>query len=239
MLRIGRGNKHEPQQRGTNAQPTNAQPANAPTNAQPADNNLRAANAQPPGVRPNAAAADMQGEARAETAGAERFASAQHAVGAQPVAASPLAAVSPQGALSPSPSSPRAVTESESLARAVKDGGVGGFVGGTSVLSGEVNFRGMMRVDGRVSGHVRSDDGTLIVSAGGKVEAEVSVAVAKINGTVEGDITATVRVELGRTARVSGNVQTPALVIEEGAIFEGTCRMKAAIASPSRARNAA
>ncbi len=119
----------------------------------------------------------------------------------------------------------RAVSESESLARAVKEGAVGGFVGGTSALSGEINFRGMMRVDGKVTGRVASDDGTLIVSSGGRVEAEVSVVVAKISGEVAGDITASERVELGRTARVSGNIQTPALVVEDGAIFEGNCRM--------------
>jgi cytoskeletal protein CcmA (bactofilin family) len=119
----------------------------------------------------------------------------------------------------------RAVSESESLARAVKEGAVGGFVGGTSALSGEINFRGMMRVDGKVTGRVASDDGTLIVSSGGRVEAEVAVVVAKISGEVTGDITAAERVELGRTARVSGNIQTPALVVEDGAIFEGNCRM--------------
>ena len=119
----------------------------------------------------------------------------------------------------------RAVSESESLARAVKDGAVGGFVGGTSALSGEIDFRGMMRVDGHVTGRVVSSDGTLIVSSGGRVEAEVSVVVAKISGEVSGDITASERVELGRTARVSGNIQTPALIVEDGAIFEGNCRM--------------
>ncbi|HLL77280.1 MAG TPA: polymer-forming cytoskeletal protein [Pyrinomonadaceae bacterium] len=119
----------------------------------------------------------------------------------------------------------RAVSESEALARSLKEGAVGGFVGGTSTLSGEINFRGMMRVDGKVTGRVASDDGTLIVSSGGRVEAEVFVAVAKISGEVTGDITAAERVELGRTARVSGNIQTPALVVEDGAIFEGNCRM--------------
>jgi cytoskeletal protein CcmA (bactofilin family) len=146
----------------------------------------------------------------------------------------------PAPVASPPQSQPaRAVSETDALARGMKDGGVGGFVGGTSTLSGEINFKGMMRVDGRLSGRVNSPDGTLIVSSGGKVEAQVEVAVAKINGTVEGDIIATERVELGRTARVSGNLQTPALVVEEGAIFEGGCRMTTHAAAPARARNAA
>jgi cytoskeletal protein CcmA (bactofilin family) len=121
-----------------------------------------------------------------------------------------------------------AVSETDALARGMKDGAVGGFVGGAGMLSGEITFRGMMRVDGRVSGHVNSQDGTLVVSSGGRVEAQISVAVARINGTVVGDITAAERIELGRTAHVTGDLRTPALVVEQGAIFEGNCRMGAA-----------
>jgi cytoskeletal protein CcmA (bactofilin family) len=123
------------------------------------------------------------------------------------------------------PSAPRAVTESEALARDLRDGVVSGFVGGGTVVSGDADFKGMLRIDGRFTGRVRSEKGSLIVSAGGVVEARVEVATARINGTVNGDIVATERIEFGRSARVRGDIQTPALVIEEGAIFEGGCRM--------------
>jgi cytoskeletal protein CcmA (bactofilin family) len=119
----------------------------------------------------------------------------------------------------------RAVTESESLARDIKEGTLTGFVGNGTTLTGEANFKGMLRVDGTLSGRVSSDDGTLIVSTNGRVEANVEVAVAQIYGTVNGDITASKRIEMGRVAKVTGNIQTPALVIENGAIFEGSCRM--------------
>lgn len=124
------------------------------------------------------------------------------------------------------PSAPRAVTESEALARDLREGVVSGFVGGGTVVSGDAEFKGMLRIDGRFTGRVRSEKGSLIVSAGGVVEANIEVASAKINGTVNGDIIATGRIELGRSARVNGNLQTPALVIEDGAIFEGSCRMQ-------------
>lgn len=151
--------------------------------------------------------------------------------------ATPLRAAPPG---QPDAAAARAVSETDALARGIKDGGIGGFVGGTSELAGEVRFRGMMRVDGYVSGSVISDDGTLIVSSGGRVEAEVAVAVARINGTVTGNITATEKIELGRTARVEGDLQTPALVVEQGAIFEGGCRMRtAADSSAARSKNAA
>src|SRR5215208_4991094 len=119
----------------------------------------------------------------------------------------------------------RAVTESESLARDIKEGTLTGFVGNGTTLTGEANFKGMLRVDGGLSGRVSSAGGTLIVSTNVRVDANVEVAVAQIYGTVNGDITASKRIEMGRVAKVTGNIQTPALVIEQGALFEGSCRM--------------
>ena len=137
-------------------------------------------------------------------------------------------------AASATPSTPRAVTESEALARDLREGVVSGFVGSGTVVSGDAEFKGMLRIDGRFTGRVRSEKGSLIVSAGGVVEANIAVASAKINGTVNGDIVATERIELGRSARVNGNIQTPALVIEDGAIFEGACRMRKAEPAPAK-----
>jgi cytoskeletal protein CcmA (bactofilin family) len=122
-------------------------------------------------------------------------------------------------------SSSRAMTESETLARDIKEGTLSGFVGGGTIVTGEANFKAMMRVDGHLSGRVSSSSGTLIVGANGKVDANIEVAVAVIHGTINGDIIATQRLELGRAAKVNGNIQTPSLIIEQGAIFEGSCKM--------------
>ena len=121
--------------------------------------------------------------------------------------------------------SSRAMTESETLAKDIKEGTLSGFVGGGTVLTGEANFKAMMRVDGHLSGRVTSSSGTLIVGANGKVDANIEVAVAVIHGTINGDIIATQRLELGRAAKVNGNIQTPSLIIEQGAVFEGSCKM--------------
>src|SRR3712207_5284148 len=77
------------------------------------------------------------------------------------------------------PTTSRAVTESESLARDIKEGTLTGFVGNGTTLTGEANFKGMLRVDGGLSGRVASSDGTLIVSTNGRVDANVEVAVAQ------------------------------------------------------------
>jgi len=100
-----------------------------------------------------------------------------------------------------------------------------GFVGDVLKFTGEVTFKSTLRIDGNFCGQVNSRDGTLIVSAGARVtRAMINVAVAKINGTVEGDINASKEVVLGRTASVIGNVSARALIVEEGALFNGSCR---------------
>ena len=120
---------------------------------------------------------------------------------------------------------PRALTESESLAREIKEGNLSGFVGGGTVVTGEANFKALMRVDGNLSGRITSTSGTLIVGNNGKVDANIEVAIAMIHGTVNGDIIATQRLELGRAAKLNGNIQTASLMIEPGALFEGSCKM--------------
>lgn len=120
---------------------------------------------------------------------------------------------------------PKALTESETIAREIKDGSLSGFVGSGTVVTGEASFKSMLRVDGRFSGRITSGTGTLIVGSGGQVDANIEVAVATIHGVVNGDIIASQRIELGRAAKLSGNIQTPSLVIEQGALFEGSSKM--------------
>ncbi|MEW6362386.1 MAG: polymer-forming cytoskeletal protein [Pyrinomonadaceae bacterium] len=119
----------------------------------------------------------------------------------------------------------RPATDSENIARDIKEGKLSGFVGHGTSLTGDTTFQMMLRVDGHLTGTVSSDGGTLIVGNNGRLDANVSVGVANVNGTINGDITATEKIHLGRTARVVGNISTPKLVIEEGAIFEGGCTM--------------
>ena len=125
----------------------------------------------------------------------------------------------------PASSSPKALTESETIAREIKDGTLSGFVGSGTTVTGESTFKSMLRIDGKFSGRITSTGGTLIVGAGGQVDANIEVAVATIQGIVNGDVISSERIELGRAAKLHGNIQTPSLIIEQGAVFEGTCKM--------------
>jgi cytoskeletal protein CcmA (bactofilin family) len=100
-----------------------------------------------------------------------------------------------------------------------------GFIGDVTKFTGEVRFKSMLRIDGHFSGRVSSADGTLIVSDGAQLtQAVIEVAVAKINGTVEGDIRASKELILGCTAKVTGLVMSPELTVEAGALLNANCR---------------
>jgi cytoskeletal protein CcmA (bactofilin family) len=132
-----------------------------------------------------------------------------------------------------------AISESELIARDIKEGRLSGYVGSGTVLTGETNFQSMLRVDGHLTGRVMSEDGTLIVGSTGQIDANVMVAAAVINGTINGDVIATERVELGRLAHIMGNIYSPRLVVEDGALLEGNCSMIKAREAIEKRRNEA
>ena len=100
-----------------------------------------------------------------------------------------------------------------------------GFVGDVVKFTGEVTFKTALRIDGAFCGQITSENGTLTVSAGASISAaKIQVALARINGTVEGEVHANELV-LGRTANVTGEVSVRILTVEEGALFNGRCRL--------------
>ena len=92
-------------------------------------------------------------------------------------------------------------------------------------LDGEIRFVDMLRVSRHIAGSVFSEKGTLIVDTAAVIDADVEVRIAIIGGTVNGDIVAHERVEIGPTAKICGNIWTRSLAIQNGAIFEGVCQM--------------
>ncbi|MBK6315190.1 MAG: polymer-forming cytoskeletal protein [Blastocatellia bacterium] len=103
--------------------------------------------------------------------------------------------------------------------------GFGGILSEGTEIDGEVRFADELRVDGRITGKVQSERGRLLVGESGHVEAEVYVAIASISGTMSGTLVAATKVEIHATGRFYGNIHSPALIIEEGAVFEGNCEM--------------
>ena len=98
------------------------------------------------------------------------------------------------------------------------------FIDEGSEIEGKYTFSGTVMLNGRFRGEIVSND-TLIIGEKGVVNASIRAGVVLINGEVVGNVNASERVELRGNARVYGDVEAPVVVIEEGVLFEGHCRM--------------
>ena len=100
-----------------------------------------------------------------------------------------------------------------------------GWVGRGIEITGDIAFSDRLQIDGKVSGKVSSDGGTLIIGEPGQLEAQIDVGVCVVHGAINGNLTARSKVEIRRTGRVHGDVMTPVLLVEEGAAFNGVIKM--------------
>ncbi|MGB8297257.1 MAG: polymer-forming cytoskeletal protein [Polyangia bacterium] len=99
------------------------------------------------------------------------------------------------------------------------------LLGRGSEFEGKLAFEGTVRVDGKLSGEIFTED-VLIVGEGAEVNAEISVGSIVIQGTVRGNIVAKRGVEIHTPGRVRGNINTPSLFVEKGVLFDGQCQME-------------
>lgn len=94
------------------------------------------------------------------------------------------------------------------------------YIGPGSEFFGKLRSKGTVRIDGQLKGEVRSEQ-NVIVAEGASVEASVEAESAFVSGEIRGDICARRKITLEKTARVTGNLSTPGIVIEEGAKLRG------------------
>ena len=98
------------------------------------------------------------------------------------------------------------------------------YMGEDTVFNGSLNFDGTVRIDGKFEGQVTTAD-TLIIGETGHVMAEISAGTVICMGYVEGTMMASQKIEIHSTSKVVGNIKSPALNIELGGVFDGTCDM--------------
>jgi len=90
-------------------------------------------------------------------------------------------------------------------------------------ISGKLNFRAPARIDGEVEGEITGDD--LLITPTAVVTARIAAGRLTIGGQVHGEIIARERIELLPSARLRCTISTPSLVLNEGAQFDGDCKM--------------
>jgi cytoskeletal protein CcmA (bactofilin family) len=126
----------------------------------------------------------------------------------------------------PNPSMP-AASRREDDNVVSRPGEVHTLIGKGSEFEGKLTFEGQVRIDGKFSGQIHTKD-TLVIGDGARVTAEINAGTVIVNGVVEGNIRATQLIELHQPGKIKGNIETPALSIDRGVIFEGACKMESA-----------
>jgi len=99
------------------------------------------------------------------------------------------------------------------------------IIGKDTVFNGTLDVKGAVRVDGTVKGKIICTD-TVTVGVSGYVEADVEGQAVVIAGKVVGNLNASERLELQAKSDIEGDIKTKSLVVEQGAIFSGSCHMK-------------
>ena len=112
------------------------------------------------------------------------------------------------------------------------------LLGRGTTFEGKLSFFGRVRIDGHFVGEIRGDD-VLVIGEGAVVEGTIEVSTCIVTaGELHGDIRAREAIELYSPARVTGSLHAPAIFIDRGVVFEGTCTM-APLPEASHAEDAA
>ena len=98
------------------------------------------------------------------------------------------------------------------------------FLGKSATIEGKLICQGHIRIDGNFRGEI-SVDGTLAVGEDAMMHAEIHATVVSIAGEIHGSIIADQVIEILPSGKVFGEIQAPKLMMDEGAIYEGQCRM--------------
>ncbi len=101
---------------------------------------------------------------------------------------------------------------------------INAFMGAGTAYKGKLEFKGTVRVDGEFEGEIDSE-GTLIVGQDAVVKGTISVGQLVLSGALEGDVKAQTRVTLYKQSNISGTINTPSLMVEEGAVIRGEINM--------------
>ena len=105
-------------------------------------------------------------------------------------------------------------------------GSISTFLGADCRIEGTLEFKGTIRLDGRVKGKILSNGGTLIVGEKAVIHADIRVDSIIVMGEITGTIDAKKRVEVYKPGRVNGDIEAGVISIEPGAVFTGNCSMK-------------
>ncbi|MGH7822543.1 MAG: bactofilin family protein [Candidatus Binatia bacterium] len=123
------------------------------------------------------------------------------------------------------PRAPQPVTPPPPPPQFLRDNDVRTSLGPDAVIAGRLSFTTPTRVEGKLKGELRCTD-LLIIGPTAVVEGLVKAAELRIEGLVRGDVVETRKVEIAPSGRLFGTIRSSLLVVHDGGVFEGECRME-------------
>jgi len=106
------------------------------------------------------------------------------------------------------------------------DAFINSIIGEGTKFKGEFDLNGLLRIDGDFTGVIRTK-GKVLVGKNGRAECTLHAGTVVVGGVLRGEIFSTEKVIILSTGLVLGNITTPRLIIEEGVIFNGSCKVTA------------
>lgn len=146
-------------------------------------------------------------------------------VGNVPAPAAPVAS-------SPAAPSPAPQPDSRRIERDVVN------IGKSVVIKGELNGSEDLTIEGHVEGKIELKDHVLTIGPNGKIKAQVFAKAVIVLGEVNGNVTATEKVDIRDGGSVDGDIVSPRVAIAEGAHFRGTVDMQRKGGQPAQAKAA-
>ena len=98
------------------------------------------------------------------------------------------------------------------------------YLGSDALFRGTLSFEGTVRIDGKFEGKVNTND-TRVIGETGDMTADINVGTLICKGQLNGAVVASKKIEMHPASKITGNIQTPALSIELGAVLDGHLNM--------------
>lgn len=102
---------------------------------------------------------------------------------------------------------------------------INAFLGSGTAYEGKLTFQGAVRIDGHFSGEIISE-GSLIIGKDALIEGTIDVGEFILSGTFKGDALVRRRSVFHKLGVFNGTLSSPALLVEDGALFNGTLSMQ-------------
>ncbi len=111
-------------------------------------------------------------------------------------------------------------------------------IGKSVVIKGDLTGSEDLTIEGQVEGKIELRQNVLTIGANGKIKAQIFAKIVIVQGEVQGNITATERIDIRDNGSVDGDLSSPRIAIADGAHFRGSIDMQRQAAKPGEAKPA-